>query len=422
MRKFLSTSFSLFIIIWGCDSSRPQQGIEYTNGYWFNGSSFHKKVVYVVDGKLTSTKPIRIDTTINLNEGYVISPFGDAHTHNLDRQWQLAFLPQQYLDEGTFYAQCLTCKQDGANNARSYFDSDSTMDVLYSQQGITSTLGHPFLAYEPFEMGLGYDEWEENMELIKSSRLDENNSYIFIDSVSQVDEKLQYLFDAKPDMAKIYLLDIENFEKNSKTGKAGLHGLSPEVARMVVAKIDSVGLPIYAHIETAGDFEFAIDIGIDVFAHMPGYNWDGGEEDEELYRVSDDLIKQAVKNNISLIPDVGVSLQQNSADSLSKVEYIKGLIRTYYDSGGKVLAGTDMFNATLSREIEALYSLRVFSNTELLNILSKDTPQAMYPDRKIGELKDGYEASFLVLEENPLEDFWAIKNIKLRVKQGIHLD
>ncbi|HXD30938.1 MAG TPA: hypothetical protein VN643_07475 [Pyrinomonadaceae bacterium] len=38
--------------------------------------------------------------------------------------------------------------------------------------------------------------------------------------------------------------------------------------------------------------------------------------------------------------------------------------------------------------------------------------------RKIGHLKDGYEASFLVLSGNPLEDFQNIQKIERRFKQG----
>jgi imidazolonepropionase-like amidohydrolase len=46
------------------------------------------------------------------------------------------------------------------------------------------------------------------------------------------------------------------------------------------------------------------------------------------------------------------------------------------------------------------------------------TPAAIFPQRKIAKLKEGYEASFLVLQQNPVEYFDAIYNIALRVKQG----
>lgn len=422
MKAYQSFFFVVLILFCACAKKAPETGIEFVNGNWFNGINFVDKVVYVSEGRITEITPVRIDTTIDLKDEFVIPPFGEAHSHNLDREWQLAFLPKQYLAEGTFYVQCLTCKAEGAKITRKHFESDSTIDVKFAQQGITSTLGHPFLAYEPFEMGLRFDDWEENMDRIKESRLDENNGYIFIDSVSQIDKRLKFFFDAKPDMAKIYLLDAVNHGANSKTEVAGLHGLSPEIAKIVVSKLDSAGLTVYAHIETVEDFNLGIDIGVDIFAHMPGYNWDGNKEDEQRYVVNESQIKRAVDNNVYLIPDAAISLGRNSVDSLKKVNYIKRLIRTYYDLGGKVLAGTDMFNMTLMPEIDALISLNIFTNQELLTILTKDTPKAIYPDRKIGEFKNGFEASFIVLNGNPLEEIENLKNISLKVKQGLILD
>lgn len=45
----------------------------------------------------------------------------------------------------------------------------------------------------------------------------------------------------------------------------------------------------------------------------------------------------------------------------------------------------------------------------------------IFPKRKIGYLKSGYEASFLVLDGNPLTNFEAVKKIRLRFKQGFML-
>ena len=40
---------------------------------------------------------------------------------------------------------------------------------------------------------------------------------------------------------------------------------------------------------------------------------------------------------------------------------------------------------------------------------------------KLCRLAEGFEASFLVLEGDPIENFEQIRNILLRVKQGRHL-
>ena len=47
-----------------------------------------------------------------------------------------------------------------------------------------------------------------------------------------------------------------------------------------------------------------------------------------------------------------------------------------------------------------------------------DTPRSIFPDRAIARLADSFEASFIVLDGNPLEDFDFVRNIRLGVKQG----
>ena len=62
--------------------------------------------------------------------------------------------------------------------------------------------------------------------------------------------------------------------------------------------------------------------------------------------------------------------------------------------------------------------LAVFDNLTLLKLWCQATPQAIFPHRKIGRLREGYEASFLVLKGNPIDDFANVRKIALRFKQG----
>jgi imidazolonepropionase-like amidohydrolase len=50
--------------------------------------------------------------------------------------------------------------------------------------------------------------------------------------------------------------------------------------------------------------------------------------------------------------------------------------------------------------------------------VAETTPKLIFPQRKIGGLEVGYEANFLVLEGNPIQDFSKVKSIKMRVKRG----
>ena len=69
-------------------------------------------------------------------------------------------------------------------------------------------------------------------------------------------------------------------------------------------------------------------------------------------------------------------------------------------------------------EAENIYRLKVFDNLTLLKIWTEITPQTIFPNRKIGLLKNGYEASFLALQGNPIEDVSNIRKVNFRYKQG----
>src|SRR5688572_25299825 len=47
---------------------------------------------------------------------------------------------------------------------------------------------------------------------------------------------------------------------------------------------------------------------------------------------------------------------------------------------------------------------------------------ALFPDRSVGSLDPGNEASFVALGADPLANFDAVRNIRLRVKQGAALE
>jgi imidazolonepropionase-like amidohydrolase len=83
-----------------------------------------------------------------------------------------------------------------------------------------------------------------------------------------------------------------------------------------------------------------------------------------------------------------------------------------------VIVGSDSYRTTSLPEAMYLSTLGVYTNAELLRLWSEATPRAIFPKRRIGRLMSGYEASFIVLKNDPLSDFANVKNIALRVKQG----
>ena len=66
----------------------------------------------------------------------------------------------------------------------------------------------------------------------------------------------------------------------------------------------------------------------------------------------------------------------------------------------------------------ALRETARFADAEVLRLWSEITPQTIFPNHRVGSLAAGAEASFLVLDGDPLADFANARRIRLRVKDG----
>ncbi|MGH2397552.1 MAG: amidohydrolase family protein [bacterium] len=87
-------------------------------------------------------------------------------------------------------------------------------------------------------------------------------------------------------------------------------------------------------------------------------------------------------------------------------------------AGARLALGSDGFEPADMTEVLYLAEVCEFDNLTLLKLLTEATPQLIFPERKIGALREGYEANFLVLDKNPLENLQHWGKIHLRVKGG----
>ena len=84
--------------------------------------------------------------------------------------------------------------------------------------------------------------------------------------------------------------------------------------------------------------------------------------------------------------------------------------------------GSDAFHGDSRIEAEYLRSLGVFTDVEILRMWTRDCSQTTFPNRFVGELREQFEASFIVLHENPLKKWSAYQEIKYRFKDGRPLE
>ena len=163
-------------------------------------------------------------------------------------------------------------------------------------------------------------------------------------------------------------------------------------------------------------------------AHLPGY-YVAVSDDPHKYELSEQDVRATAKRGVQVVV-APVAIDAFNPQS----PFFNAEIKARTDAmltrnltllkkrGVKIVFGSDRFGNTPLNDVLYLQKLGVFSNLQMLKIWTEDSPRAIFPSRKLGFLKEGYEASFLVLDGNPLTDFGQVKSIRTRFKQGYAID
>jgi len=82
--------------------------VAYANGRWFTGSTFELRTMYVQGDRFVE-RPTQTPSVVDLAGGYVVSPFGEAHNHNVElvpsQPARFDALIRGYMQAGVFYVQ-----------------------------------------------------------------------------------------------------------------------------------------------------------------------------------------------------------------------------------------------------------------------------------------------------------------------------
>lgn len=403
----------------------PTKSYAFINGQWFDGKTFRRRVFYAVGGVLTNKKPPVIDETVDLKGGYAIPPLADAHCHHFDGAYNVDQQVKMYLQEGVFYAKVQTDVRSGARQVAAKVNKPESVDVSYAHGALTHTYGHGIEVYEGLALGFFFDRkaYEANIAKIAASRIRQNDAYYIIDTMEDLDRKWQKIVDGKPDFIKIYLLTSEEFEqKRNNIGgfPLGLIGLDPKLVPAIVEKAHAAHLRVSAHVDTVTDYRIALKAGVDEMAHLPGYYIDL-KDNPEKYRLTETDAKESARRKIWVIP-APVFYNPIDAQIREKTDLVLkhnlGLLKKYKV---RIAFGSDSYGRTPVADVLYLNKIGIFNNLEALKIWTEETPRTIFPHRRLGLLKEGFEASFLVLEGNPLENFENVKTIRFRLKQGVVL-
>jgi Amidohydrolase family len=387
----------------------------FTNGLWFDGNRFTRRVAYAVDGNLTFRRPAHVASTIDLAGAFVVPPFGEAHNHNVESLSRIDPLVQRYLRHGIFYVKNPNGLPGTREQLAGKINTPSSIDVVFSNGGFTGTGGHPV---EFVDRNIKRGIW--------TGAEGEGKFYYQVDTPQALDGKWPQLLNTKPDFIKTYLLFSEEYTTRRDSKEFfGWKGLDPALLALIVRKAHAAGLRVSTHLETAADFHNALLAGVDEINHMPGFrkNQDVRPHPDSIFEISADDAARAAKQRTFVATTLGEvrAVDPNGKDGVFRREQDRLNIRNLrllHEHHVKLALGSDEYRGDTLTEALYIEALHVFDNRTLLNIWCTSTAETIFPKRKIGRLREGYEASFLSLEGDPLRDFSNVTKIKLRVKQG----
>ncbi len=418
--------------------SLPQYA--FINGQWFDGEGFRPATWYSVEGRLTKRPPAGLVQTVDLAGLYMVPPFGEAHNHNVEGPWNVQAVAQRYLHDGVFYVKNPNDVRDFAQQIKHAINMPTSIDATFAHVGLTGHGGHPAALYEDV---LRIGRYEPAVGPIERGWF-ENRSYVVVETDAEVEAKWPVILRGSPDFLKVYLVHSEDDGEEAKVKPAHHRkGLHPALVPGIVARAHAAGLQVTAHVETAADFRQAIRAGVDELAHVPGWLIQRAD-DAERARLTEEDARLAADHKVRVVttsvagqamPSIGGHHQHGShaghgtgqpmkhnalpADAASHV--LKDNLHLLQRAGVTLVIGSDHAETSLA-EVLHLSTLHLFDNRTLLKMWCEATPAAIFPARRIGKFAEGYEASFLALAGNPIEDFDQVQAIRRRFKQGVPLD
>jgi hypothetical protein len=389
---------------------------EIRNGAWFSGAGFGRRTMYVSAGRFIAAPTAPPDSVLDLAGAFVVPPFAEGHNHWLEPAGVQAYI-QSYLRDGVFYVK----DQGNAPYIRARIDSalnkETSVDFISANQGWTGPGGHPLqIAGQFVAMGVFPRAWADS--------IDQNVVMVVSDS-SDIAARWPIFLAGKPAFAKVFLVHSEEYERRRADSVFMYRrGIDPRLVPEIVRRAHLAGLRVSAHIYSAGDFRNALRGGVDDIAHFPGTGL-AAEPDLPLasYIISDADAREAARRGVSVTTTL--SWLGEVTDTARRSVFLRDVVRPNLELLRKhdvrLLIGSDQFRQTSSAEAALLVQLGLFTPLEALRTWSIATPQAIFPNRRIGTFTNGAEASFLALAGDPIADFRNVQRINLRMKQGVIL-
>ena len=290
-RIALACALALSVVIAHASVS-AQSRQRFTNAQWFDGTTFRRGDRYVVDGVFSARRPARIDKTTDLHGAFVVPPFAEGHSHNVEST-RFDAVAALHLKAGVFYVKNPNALKRFTTPLIGRINVPQGLDVSFAHGGLTGAGGHPMaIAQRQITRGT----W--------TAADGDGGFYWIIDDLAMLDAKWPRILDEQPDFIKTYLLYSEQYEqRRADSTYRDWRGLNPALLPEIVRRAHAAGKRVSTHVETAQDFRSAVAAGVDEINHLPGSRPERNDprnyEPLSRYQLSDDDARRAARGRPS---------------------------------------------------------------------------------------------------------------------------
>jgi imidazolonepropionase-like amidohydrolase/ABC-type multidrug transport system permease subunit len=231
--------------------------------------------------------------------------------------------------------------------------------------------------------------------------------------------------------------------------------LSPQIYQAVISEATKQGLPTATHTGNAADVKLAVDAGSSTIEHgstvdlIPDETFAAMKARNIAYdptlSVFEGVINQQLGQtqllNRPLLQQVGpADLLANTKTMFAKPGKnadpvrLEAILATAnqnllhaYQSGVTLIAGSDAGNMlvvhgpTVQHELELWVSAKIPA-TVALQAATYNAAKALHQENRIGLIREGMDATFILLDGDPLQDISATEHINAVYLHGEHID
>ena len=239
-------------------------------------------------------------------------------------------------------------------------------------------------------------------------------------SAAQAAEDVRKIAQGKPDLIKLMItggvLDAK------KKGEPGELKMPPEYVRAACGEAHRLGLPVAAHVESPEGVRVALENGVDTIEH-------GAKPDEEILRLFRERGAAQVATLSAAVPYARFDRSVSKATEMEQYNgevVLEGIIecaKACLAAGIPVGLGTDtgcpyITHYDMWREV--VYFERVVGAPRKLafHTATLGNARILGLGDETGSIEVGKAADLIVLDENPLENLEALRQVKMVMARG----